>query len=42
MEWEDITGDLENQTYIDEHILTCRYLLEKKAKRNYKKVDFEC
>ena len=33
MKWENITGDTENQDYIDEHTLSCRYLLEKKGKK---------
>lgn len=33
MEWGNITGDKENQDYIDENTLSCRYLLEKKGKK---------
>jgi len=31
MEWTNIIGDSENQKYIDEYTLCCRYLLEKKG-----------
>lgn len=33
MEWVNITGDIENQIYIDEKTLSHRYLLEKKGNR---------
>ncbi|MEE1211187.1 MAG: DUF1643 domain-containing protein [Treponema sp.] len=33
MKWENIIGDNENQNYIDENTLSCRYLLEKKGKK---------
>lgn len=33
MEWVNITGDIENQKYIDEKTLSHRYLLEKKGNR---------
>ena len=32
MEWTNIVGDSENQKYINEFTLSCRYLLEKKGK----------
>ena len=31
MEWTNIIGDIENQQYIDEYTLTCRYSLEKQG-----------
>ena len=33
MKWENIIGDTENQNYIDENTLSCRYLLEKIEKK---------